>query len=157
MADPINPTTESYPTVLGPDAVFKGELTFEKGMRLMGRFEGKINTSGKLQVSREAHMSADVDAGAITVEGEVKGNLTATDRIELKATARYEGDLRTTKLVVEEGAVFTGNVSVGPEAVKKGNARQTAAAGNAAFNAPIPAPSGTPTAAPANTPAATSK
>jgi cytoskeletal protein CcmA (bactofilin family) len=91
-------------------------------------------------------MSADVDAGAITVEGDVKGNLTASERIELKATARYEGDLRTTKLVVEEGAIFTGNVSVGPESVKNRSART---GGNAAFNAPIPGP-----ATPANTPAA---
>ena len=146
MADPIS-SLESYPTVLGPDATFKGELTFEKGMKLMGRFEGKIITPGKLQVSKEAKMEADVDAGAITVEGDVKGNLTASERIELKASARYEGDLRATKLVVEEGAVFTGNVAVGPEAVKKGAARP---AGNAAFNAPIPAPS-----SPAHSPVST--
>ena len=57
-------------------------------------------------------------AGAIVVEGDVKGNLSANERIELKASARYEGDLRASKLVVEEGAVFTGHVSVGPEAVK---------------------------------------
>lgn len=144
MADPIS-TSESFPTILGPDAVFKGELTFDKGMKLMGRFEGKITTAGKLQVSKEAKMEADVDAGAITVEGEVKGNLTASERIELKSSARYEGDLRATKLVVEEGAVFTGNVSVGPEAAagKKGSR-----SGNAAFNAPIPAP-GTPAHTPA--------
>ncbi len=63
-------------------------------------------------------MQADVEAGAIIVEGEVKGNLSANERIELKASARYEGDLRASKLVVDEGAVFTGHVSVGPEAIK---------------------------------------
>lgn len=141
MAEPIG--SETYPTILGPDATFKGELSFEKGMKLQGRFEGKINTPGRLQVSKEAKMAADVEAGSITVEGEVRGNLTANDRIELKATARYEGDLRATKLVVEEGAIFTGNVAVGPEAVKKGAARP--AAGNPAFNAPIPAPASAPT------------
>ncbi|HEV7299667.1 MAG TPA: polymer-forming cytoskeletal protein [Tepidisphaeraceae bacterium] len=111
-----NPT--DFPTVLGPDANFKGELSFEKGMRLQGKFEGKINTPGRLHVSREARLSADVDAGAIIVEGDVKGNLSAADRIELKATARYEGDLRASKLVVDEGAVFAGHVTVGPEAIK---------------------------------------
>ncbi len=107
-----------FPTTLGPDASFKGELTFEKGMRLQGKFEGKINTAGRLHISREARMQADVDAGAIIVEGDVKGNLNATDRIELKQSARYEGDLRSSKLVVDEGAVFVGHVAVGPEAVK---------------------------------------
>jgi cytoskeletal protein CcmA (bactofilin family) len=115
MADAGN---QEFPTILGPDASFKGELTFEKGMRLQGRFEGKVTTSGRLHIAKEAKLQADVEAGAIIVEGEVKGNLSANERIELKASARYEGDLRATRLVVDEGAVFTGHVSVGPEAVK---------------------------------------
>src|SRR5450432_3585976 len=96
---------QDYPTILGPDASFKGELSFDKGMRLQGRFEGKINTPGKVHVAKEAKMTADVEAGGILVEGEVHGNLTASDRVELKNTARYDGDLRASKLVVEEGAI----------------------------------------------------
>jgi cytoskeletal protein CcmA (bactofilin family) len=117
MADPVN----DFPTILGPDANFKGELSFEKGLRLQGKFEGKITTTGRLHVAREARMSADVESGAIVVEGDVRGNLVAADRIELKQTARYEGDLRATKLTVDEGAVFSGHVAVGPEAVKNRN------------------------------------
>src|SRR5947207_14911412 len=118
------PGNQEFPTVLGPDASFKGEMSFEKGLKLQGRFEGKINTAGRLHVAREAKMQADVEAGAIMVEGDVRGNLTANDRIELKQSARYEGDLSTTKLVVDEGAVFSGHVTVGPEAVK-GNGSPT--------------------------------
>ncbi len=107
-----------FPTIIGPDASFKGELTFEKGLRLHGKMEGKVNTAGKLHISKEAKMHADVDAGAIIVEGDVRGNLSASDRVELKATARYEGDLTASKLVVDEGAVFQGHVTVGPDASK---------------------------------------
>ena len=121
MADGGN---QEFPTVLGPDANFKGELTFEKGMRLQGRFEGKIKTPGRVHIAKEAKMEADVEAGGIIVEGEVKGNLSANDRIELKNTARYEGDLRASKLVVEEGAAFSGHVSVGPDAVKGGGGQR---------------------------------
>ena len=109
---------QEYPTILGPDANFKGEMSFEKGLRLMGRFEGKMNTPGRLHIAKEARMQADVDCGALIVEGDVKGNLSANDRIELKSTARYEGDLRASKLTVDEGAVFNGHVTVGPEAIK---------------------------------------
>jgi len=115
MADVNN---AEFPTIIGPDASFKGELTFEKGLRLMGKFEGRINSGGRLHVAKEARLQADVESSAIIVEGEVKGNLTANDRIELKQTARLEGDIRATKLTVDEGAVFSGHVTVGPDAVK---------------------------------------
>ena len=115
MADP---TQQEFPTIIGPDASFKGELSFEKGMRLMGKFEGRITTPGRLHIAKEARMQGDVESGSIIVEGEVKGNLTAADRIELKQTTRLEGDLRATKLTVDEGAIFSGHVTVGPEAVK---------------------------------------
>ena len=115
-------SNQEYPTILGPDANFKGEMNFEKGLKLQGRFEGKMNTPGRLHIAKEARMQADVDCGALIVEGDVKGNLSANDRIELKSTARYEGDLRASKLTVDEGAIFNGHVSVGPDAVKnKGN------------------------------------
>ena len=102
MAD-ASPGPGDFPTVLGPDANFKGELSFDKGMRLMGKFEGKVSTPGRIHVAKEAKMSADVEAGGIVVEGEVHGNLSANDRIEL---------------VVDEGAVFSGHVTVGPDSVK---------------------------------------
>jgi cytoskeletal protein CcmA (bactofilin family) len=117
MAEAGNP---EFPTIIGPDATFKGEISFDKGLRLMGRFEGKISTGGRLHIAKEAKMQADVEAAGIVVEGDVRGNLTATDRIELKQSARYEGDLAASKLVVDEGAVFSGHVSVGPDAVKGG-------------------------------------
>ena len=120
-------TQQEFPTIIGQDASFKGELTFEKGMRLIGKFEGRITTAGRLHVAKEARMQADVESGAIIVEGEVKGNLTANERIELKQTARLEGDLRATKLTVEEGAVFSGHVTVGPDAVKGGRPVQAGA------------------------------
>jgi cytoskeletal protein CcmA (bactofilin family) len=120
---------QDFPTIIGPDASFKGEMSFEKGLRLQGRFDGKISSPGRLHVAREAKMQADVEAGAIIVEGDVKGNLSANDRVEMKQSARYEGDLTSAKLVVDEGAVFSGHVSVGPEAVKNnGNGKAAAPA-----------------------------
>lgn len=112
------PTPQEFSTVLGPDATFKGELSFEKGLRVHGRIEGKIQTAGRLHVAREAKVQADIEAGAITIDGEVRGNLHAADRVELKQTARYEGDLMASKLVVDEGAVFNGHVTVGPDVGK---------------------------------------
>jgi len=119
MADIGN---QDYPTILGPDATIKGEVSFEKGLRLHGRIEGKVTTQGRLHIAKEAKLMADVNAGSIVIEGEEKGNLTASDRIDLKQSARYEGDLSASRLTVDEGAVFSGHVSVGPDAVKGGRA-----------------------------------
>ena len=127
-----------YSTVLGPDVVLKGELAFEKALRLQGRLEGTVRTPGRLHVDREAKLMADVRAGSIVVEGETRGNLTATDRIELKSNANYEGDLQAGKLIVEEGAVFKGHVTVGPGVVKAGEA-ETAGVSRPA---PQPQPNG---------------
>jgi cytoskeletal protein CcmA (bactofilin family) len=125
-----------FPTTIGPDATFKGELSFEKGLRLHGRLEGKINTTGRLHVAKEAKMYADVDAGAIVIEGEVRGTLVAGDRIELKQSARYEGDLTASKLVVDEGAIFSGHVTVGPDSAKP----RPAGATSPGVNRPNPGP-----------------
>lgn len=130
---------QEFPTIIGQDASFKGEMTFEKGLRLQGKFEGKVSSAGRLHVAKEARLTADCEVGSIIVEGEVKGNLTAQDRIEFKSSARYEGDLRASKLVVDEGAIFSGNVTVGPDAVKRG-----AAPAAPATPAARPAPAGRP-------------
>ena len=63
-------------------------------------------------------MDVEVEAGQIVVEGQVHGQLTAGERLELKQSARYEGDVGASRMVVEDGAIFSGHVSVGPGAVK---------------------------------------
>ena len=67
-----------FTTVIGSDAVFKGELAFEKGVRVDGKVEGKITTKGNLAISQAGKLQADVQAGNIVVEGQVNGNLGAS-------------------------------------------------------------------------------
>ena len=111
-------TPVEFPTVIGADAVFKGELSFEKGVRVDGRIEGKVNTKGHIAVSQGGHLQADVDAATVIVEGEVKGNVIAADRVELRKSARLKGDITATKLLVAEGAAFIGHCHIGPDAQK---------------------------------------
>ena len=116
MIDKAGGTQGDFTTVIGPDAVFKGELSFEKGVRVDGKIEGKITTKGYLGISQGGKLQADVTAGNIIVEGQVTGNLNASDRVELRKTARLKGDIRASKLLVAEGAAFTGQCQVGPDA-----------------------------------------
>lgn len=118
-----------YPTVIGPDAKFKGELTFEKGVRIEGCFEGQIRSKGSLHVAEGAHVSASVEATNVLVEGECKGDVVVSEKLHLLATAKMEGDLRTNRLEIADGAIFVGNVvvgQVGPDAAPRRPALQGA-------------------------------
>lgn len=115
MADSVSKATGEYATVIGPDAHFKGELTFKGGVRIDGQFEGAIQTQGKVVVSEGGEVKAEVKASSVTLEGRLVGNLAAQDRVELKASARMEGDVKAAKLLVIEGATFVGRCEVGPD------------------------------------------
>jgi cytoskeletal protein CcmA (bactofilin family) len=109
-----NQVNESeFPTVIGPDAKFKGELSFESGVKILGSFEGRISTKGNLIVAQEGVIQADIEAGTVTVEGQISGNVAANELVELKSTARLQGDLRCERLIVTDGASFIGHCNVG--------------------------------------------
>jgi len=115
MADASKP---EFTTILASDCSFKGEMTFEGTMKVDGKFEGKITTKGKLGVGKGAHLCAEAIVGQASIEGAFKGNVVASERIELAASASVMADLRAPKLVVAEGATFVGNVHVSPDALK---------------------------------------
>ena len=118
MAEHPVPAAVECSTVIGNDVVIKGEITVEKGLRVDGQIEGAVTTKGRVHVGRTGQLSAEINGGAIFVEGKLKGNMTASERVTLEATSNVSGDLTATKLIVIEGATFVGKVNVGPDAVK---------------------------------------
>ncbi|TVQ30496.1 MAG: polymer-forming cytoskeletal family protein [Phycisphaeraceae bacterium] len=118
MADSGNQTT-----VIGADTHIKGEMSFDGHARILGTFEGKISAKGELHVAEGANCKASVEAGAVQVDGSVEGDLTARDRLQLNPKARIKGDMTAAKLVVAEGASFTGHCRIGPDAAKGGPAK----------------------------------
>jgi cytoskeletal protein CcmA (bactofilin family) len=111
----VSPPTNGGGTFLGTDVEFKGSLKFGDRLRIDGRFEGELTSSGTLHVGPQGDVRADVDVGGAVVEGSVEGNIIASDRVELRSTARMTGDVRASKLIVEEGVVFLGRCEVGPD------------------------------------------
>ena len=117
-----------YSTVIGPDARFKGELEFEKNAQLLGSFEGQVVTQGEFVVAEGAKLEGEVQASSIRLDGEVQGNLRATGKIQLSASAKLKGDLHTTRLEVADGASFIGNFVVGADGEGGSRGRDTPAA-----------------------------
>jgi cytoskeletal protein CcmA (bactofilin family) len=126
MAEQVTKPDE-FATVIGPDAQFKGELSFQGGVRIDGQFEGSITTAGKVFASKSGRLKAEVRAGSLAVEGTIDGNVVAEDRCELRASCTLRGDLKAAKLLVVEGATFVGRCEVGPAASQAAPPKPTAA------------------------------
>ena len=90
---------------------FSGELTFE------GKLEGEIQTEGQLNLGDTAVITGNINAQSVVVRGRVNGNINAKEKIEIKAKAELFGDIRASKLVVEEGVTFVGRTEVNPNKV----------------------------------------
>ena len=86
-----------------------GRYTFRGTVMLNGKFKGEISSEDTLIIGERAVLQADIRAGRVVVNGEVTGNLRATERIELKRTARVFGDVEAPIVVVEEGVLFEGH------------------------------------------------
>ena len=106
-------------TLIGSDVSIKGEMSFDGSMRIEGKVEGKIASKGKVSFGQGAQIVAEVAVGEAKIEGTFKGNISASTRIELASTAHVMGDVRSTKLVIAEGATFVGNCHVTPDALKQ--------------------------------------
>lgn len=111
---------------LGPGSQFEGTLVFDEVVRLDGVFRGEVTSKDTLIVGESADIQAEVDVGTFILSGRFKGNVKAASRVELRAPAKVDGTIDTPVLLVEEGVVFNGNLSMG--AAKSGAAEKPAKA-----------------------------
>ncbi|AMV73967.1 polymer-forming cytoskeletal protein [Desulfuromonas carbonis] len=91
---------------LGPGSQFEGKLLFNEIVRLDGTFRGEINSRDTLIVGESADVQAEVTVGTLILSGSFKGNIKASQRVELRSPARVEGNIETPVLVVEEGVLL---------------------------------------------------
>lgn len=94
---------------LGGETSFDGKLSYTGAVRLDGRFKGEIHSEDLLIVGETAKIEADIHVGAALVQGEVVGNISAKEKVELHHPGRVTGDITTPALVIDDGAIFDGN------------------------------------------------
>ena len=87
----------------------EGRYTFSGTVMLNGRFKGEISSTDTLIIGDKGVMNGDIRAGQVLISGEVVGNVSAAERVELKRTARVFGDVEAPVVVVEEGVLFEGH------------------------------------------------
>jgi len=94
---------------LGPDTEFEGSLFFKGIVRIDGRFKGDVKAEGTLIIGETAVVESDVHAATVIVSGEVRGHITAGEKIEVLAPARIFGDIEAPSVIINAGVVFEGN------------------------------------------------
>ncbi len=98
---------------LDKGSAFRGELEFEDTLRVDGRFNGKITSKNELIVGETAHVEGEVHVGRIAISGTIEGTLVADEKIEIHRTGKVYGKVQTPTLIVEEGAILQGEISMG--------------------------------------------
>jgi cytoskeletal protein CcmA (bactofilin family) len=99
---------EKITTTLGKETNFNGILRFRESLKIDGRFEGEIESPGFLYIENGAMVKANIKVGAIVIGGVVRGNIEASERLEMLATGQVFGNIRTAKLNIADGVVFEG-------------------------------------------------
>src|SRR5215469_2035907 len=120
-AKTMAPLESTYPATtsgggtarLGASLHIKGEITGNEDLQIDGSVEGLVQLEDrKLTVGASARVTADIIAREVIVYGNVKGNLRARDRIEIKKDGSVVGDLTTARIMIEDGAYFKGSIEI---------------------------------------------
>jgi cytoskeletal protein CcmA (bactofilin family) len=106
--------------LIGPKTRVKGELTGDENVVVEGQVEGSIRITRDLVVGPGGSVKATVSAQSIVVAGELLGDCQAAQKVQIEATGRLTGNIRSPRVVIVEGATFRGNSDMSPR--KEGGA-----------------------------------
>jgi cytoskeletal protein CcmA (bactofilin family) len=100
---------------IGKSVVLKGEVSGSENLYVDGEVEGTIELRGSLTIGPHGRVRADIRARDVIIRGKLEGNITDCERAELKQGAVVAGDIRTSRIVIDDGAQFAGKISTSRE------------------------------------------
>jgi cytoskeletal protein CcmA (bactofilin family) len=106
-------------SVIGDDTQIKGEIVTKGSIRMGGEFEGKIQARGDVLIGEGSHVTGTVAGAKVIVSGDVNGNITANAGLEITKKGKVFGDIISDKLIVDEGAIYKGKVTLESSSSKK--------------------------------------
>ncbi len=114
VAAPRNAVVNSSEqATIGKSLVIKGEVTGSESLYIDGRVEGTINLPGnRVTVGRNGQIQANINAKELVVLGKVKGNITASDRVDIRNEGSLAGDVICQRISIEDGAYFKGSIDI---------------------------------------------
>ena len=96
-------------TALGNETSFSGVMRFKESLKINGIFTGEIKSNGYLHIENGAVVNADIFVGSLIIGGTVRGNIQASESVEMLSTGKVYGNIKTAKLKIADGVVFDGN------------------------------------------------
>ncbi len=99
-------------TVIGSSIVIDGEISGEESLTVLGTIKGKIAVAQGLIVENGATVEANIESQSLSISGKVTGNVTARERVEVRADGKMVGDIKAPRIVIADGASFKGNVDM---------------------------------------------
>ena len=99
---------------LNSDVEITGTLKFTGELNFDGKLNGDISSEGTLTLGDNAVIKGNLNVNSVVLRGKINGNVTAKERIEIKAKTELFGDIRSAKLAIEEGVTFEGKTEVNP-------------------------------------------
>jgi cytoskeletal protein CcmA (bactofilin family) len=98
--------------LIAAGTVFEGKIRSQGSVRVDGKVMGEISATEGLAIGPTGEIEGNVTAKNVTVAGRVRGSITATEKVVLEGKSVIRGDIRSARLVVDEGSVFDGKVSM---------------------------------------------
>ena len=112
---------------IGKSVVIKGELSGSEDLTIEGHVEGRIDLKGNvLTIGPNGKIKAEVFAKAVVVLGEVTGNVTASEKVDIRDNGSVDGDIASPRVAIAEGAHFRGSVDMQRSGVAKPQQQQQA-------------------------------
>jgi cytoskeletal protein CcmA (bactofilin family) len=98
---------------IGKGLFIKGEINGSESLFIDGKIEGSVNLPGnRVTIGRNGQVSANINAREIVVLGKVRGNVSATDRVDIRAEGSLSGDVAAARISIEDGAYFKGGIDI---------------------------------------------
>ncbi len=112
--------TATDQATIGKGLSIKGEITGSESLYIDGKVEGSINLPGnRVTVGRNGQVAANVTAREVVILGKIRGNVSATDRVDIRAEGWLSGDVAAARISIEDGAFFKGGIDIRkPEAAR---------------------------------------
>jgi cytoskeletal protein CcmA (bactofilin family) len=110
---------------LGKGSRVTGKLSFEGTVRVDGQVEGEVTAQDTLIVGDSAVVNAQISGSCVIITGKVTGDITARERVEIRAPGKLFGNVTTPSLIIQEGVIFEGHCSMGGSEVTKTDRKVT--------------------------------